>query len=53
MRGAFVFLLDTVDTLLGRLEDQKELTFKRDNFDDIGIHELELVSRLSRPEIVS
>ncbi len=37
-------MLDTVDTLLGRLEEQRELAFKRENFDDIGIHELELVS---------
>lgn len=44
MRGAFVYLLDTADILLARLEDQRELLFKRDNFDDIGIHELEIVS---------
>lgn len=50
MRGAFVYLLDTVDLLLGRLEDQRELIFKRENFEDIGIHELELVSSPSLEE---
>ena len=39
-----MFLLDVVDILSTRLEDSKELAFKIDNFDDIGIHDLELVS---------
>ena len=42
-----MFLLDAVDILSTRLEDSKELAFKIDNFDDIGIHDLELVSPIA------
>lgn len=44
LRGAFVFLLDNSDLLVGRLAQHKELKFKIDNFDDIGINDLEVVS---------
>jgi hypothetical protein len=47
MRDALGFLVDAASLVKHRVEESRELLFKLDNFDELGIDDLEVVSEPS------